>query len=428
VISLHSICIPASPPVDVSPYLALIDHPLFQRLRGRKQLGINYLVFPGAVHTRFEHAIGCLGLTQRLARFQRWSEDEERLLGAYALVHDLGHGPFSHQIEPAIPSDHHERGLLALEGMRGELRECGVCFDDLAALWRGEDARAQLVSDRNLGTDKLDYLMRDALHIGFAGAPDIEKIQFYSAFSEGVLTIEEKFTEEIKRLQKFYSYLHQHGYLNKAALSAQRVLQRAVQEELRARPGCDPLALWSMTDEDLTGWLRQARSAGSRRLQERLTTRRLHRTVLAIRPEGYGYVERCSEKPMQVLEWPRGRLRRFADYCGRCEALLALEDRLAARCGLPAGEVLVAPMPYFRKLLPQDVRLRSSRNGGSFSLFENDRDHVRSLEGDYLRTFAVRVTAVPESRQAVWRQWEALAEVIQEACGSDAGGAGESPG
>jgi hypothetical protein len=107
---------------------------------------------------------------------------------------------------------------------------------------------------------------------------------------------------------------------------------------------------------------------------------------------------------------------------------LALEERLAACCGLPAGDILVAPMPYFRKLLPQDVRIYSAGAEGGFGLFEKDRDHVRSLEGDYLRTFAVRVIAVPEERERVARQWERLAAIIREACGSDGVAAAGSPG
>jgi len=426
VIPLHSICVPASPPVDVGELRPLIDHPYFQRLRYRKQLGVNFLVFPGAVHTRFEHAVGALGLTQRLCRIQGLPEEARRLVCTFALLHDIGHGPFSHQIEPIIGGDHHEHGLRCLDPLRGELRQCGAPFDDLAAMLRGTHRLAQWVTDRNLGTDKLDYLMRDALHIGFTGAPDIERIQAYTVLDGDRLAIEEKFLEEVKRLQKFYSYLHQHGYLNKAALCAQRVLQRAVQEELRERRTASREALWAMTDDELTGWLRSGQSPAARRLEARLAARRLHRTVLAIRPEGYGFVERCTGKPMVVLEWPRGALRRVADYCTDCQVLSELEDRLARRCNLAAGDLLVAPMPYFRKLLPQDVRIDSA--AGGFGLFEKDRDHVHSLEGDYLRTFAVRVVAVPEERERVARQAGRLAEVIREACGSDAGAAGGSPG
>jgi hypothetical protein len=380
------------------------------------------------VHTRFEHSLGTLGLTQRLCRIHHIEGAARRHLCAYALVHDVGHGPFSHQIEPILRGSHKTRGSQCLEAMAGALRECEIDPVALGAMLSGKDRLGLFVNDRNLGTDKLDYLMRDALHIGFTGAPDIEKIQFYTVLEGEALAIEEKFIEEVKRLQKFYSYLHQHGYLNKAALSAQRILQRAVQEELATLRDGESQVLWSMTDEELSGWLRAGHSAVARRLEARLANRRLHRTVLAIRPEGYGFVERCSGKPMHVLEWPRPPLRRFAEFCTDYQDLLALEDRLAACCGLPAGDILVAPMPYFRKLLPQDVRIFSAGAGGSFGLFAKDRDHVRSLEGDYLRTFAVRVIAVPEERERVAREWERLAAIIQEACGSDATAAAGSLG
>ncbi|MBN2450291.1 MAG: HD domain-containing protein [Lentisphaeria bacterium] len=420
----HAICIPATPPVDVGAFRPLIDHVHFQRLRGRRQLGVNHVVFPGAVHTRFEHAVGSLALTQRFCRIHGLAESESLLVCAFALLHDIGHGPFSHQIEPILGGDHHRQGLKLLGEMRGELRACGVTYDDLAALFLGEHRLARVVDDRNLGTDKLDYLMRDALHIGFIGAPDIERIQFYTVFEGDIPAIEEKFIEEVKRLQKFYSYLHQHGYLNKTALTAQRVIQRAVQEELSL---CrqDPGVLWNMTDEELTGWLKRGRSAAARRLVARLENRRFHRTVVAIKPEGYGFVERCADKPVHVIERPRAQLRRFASLCEDCGRLKELEDGLAAVAGVAPGDVLFAAMPYFRKLLPRDVRIYRSGSGGGFWLFEKDRDHVRSLEGDYLRTFAIRITSVPECRERLARRWEALADFTQATCES---GAADGPG
>lgn len=402
-------------------FLPIIDHPHFQRLRWRKQLGVNYLVFPGAVHTRFEHAIGSLGLTQRLCRIHRVSADDERLLGAFALLHDIGHGPFSHQIEPIIGGSHHEQGCVLLSDMTDELRACGVDPAAMASMVLGTHPLARLITDRNLGTDKLDYLMRDALHIGFTGAPDIERLQFYTRFDSEALAIEEKFIEDIKRLQKFYSYLHQHGYLNKTALTVQRMFQRAVQLELGAR-SCDPATLWRMADDELIAWLRHGRHPESRRLLKRFQTRRFHRTVLAIKPEGYGFVERASDKPMAVLEWPRSRLRRFSTISADRDRLLDLEDRLADACALAPGDLLFSAMPYFRKLLPKDVRVHSTGRGGDYWLFEKDRDHKRSLEGDYLRTFAVRVTVVPDARSRLADRTSTLADLIQEACESGASG------
>lgn len=409
-----SIVVPGSPPVDIAAYQALIDHPRFQMLRERKQLGVNYLIFPGAVHTRFEHVIGTLALTERLCRIHGLSADRRRHLAAFSLLHDIGHGPFSHQTEPMLGGDHHARGLAFLAEMEGELAACGVDRATLGAMFLGEHPDAALVGDRNLGTDKLDYLMRDALHIGFPGVPDIERIQFFTVLDQGPLAIEEKYIEEIKRLQKFYSYLHQHGYLNKTALTAQRMLQRAMQEALDSGELAAE-SVWGMGDRHLLASLERSPSVLARDLVARLLSRRLHASVLVLKPSGYGYVERCSDKPVAVVEWPLANLRRFASLVADNGRLRELEDEFAAALDLPPGGALFAAMPYFRKLLPQDVRIHSLRSGGGFGLFEKDRDHLRSLAGDYLRTFAVRLVVPREHRERICARSEWLGERL-EAC------------
>ncbi|MBP5638150.1 MAG: HD domain-containing protein [Victivallales bacterium] len=229
---MKSICIPATPPVDVEPFLPIIDYPHFQKLRERKQLGINYLIFPGAVHTRFEHTLGVLSLTQRLCRIHNIDGERAQTLQVFALLHDIGHGPFSHQIEPVLSEDHHTIGEQRILDMHEQIISCGVSPATIIDMLRGKHSDALWISDRNLGTDKLDYLMRDALHIGFHGTPDIERLQFNTHHLGDSLAIEAKYLEDAKQLQRFYSYLHQHGYLNKTALIAQRVLQRAICEEL----------------------------------------------------------------------------------------------------------------------------------------------------------------------------------------------------
>jgi HD superfamily phosphohydrolase len=411
-IPTKAVSVPLSAPVSISDFLPLVDHPLFQKLRKRKQLGVNYLVFPGAVHTRFEHAIGVLGWTQRLCQIYSIQGRERHELCAYALLHDIGHGPFSHQIEPVIDGDHNEQGCLRLREMESALARCGLSRPALERLFTGENPLRQLVSDRNLGTDKLDYLVRDSLHIGFTGAPDIEKVVMFSFIEHGVWAVEEKVLEDVKCIQKFYSYLHQHGYLNKTALSIQRVFQRAVQEQLR-QGTLSTEAVWQMTDAECEAWLNQGGSRLARRLMRSLDDRTFHRTVYVIKPRGYGFVERTSTKNITVREWSRDQIRRFSEQYGDCAALLQLEDELAAVLGLAAGDILLAAMPYFAKLLPCDVRIFSSRGEGSYWLFENDRDHIRSLEGDYLRTFAIRFMAPPNIRDSVARKAAAITEFLR---------------
>ncbi len=405
------IAIPACRPVDISGFEALVDHPFFQRLRGRTQLGVNYLVFPGAVHSRFEHSIGVLGLTQRVCEIQKIGADSRRRLCAYALLHDIGHGPFSHQIEPILAGDHHSHGLELLNQMPDALQACGVDSGAVAAMLDERDPLCGFVSDRNLGTDKLDYLQRDALHVGFSGVPDIEELLLFTMMDGGVPAVEEKYIEEIKRVQKFYSYLHQHGYLNKTALAVQRIFQRAVQEALSDQVFASG-SLWDMTDADLMGRLLGGSSPRAKRLAGLLQTRAFHRSVLVIKPDGYGFAERVSGKPIHVLEWSRQNIRRFTQSYSDCAAVSELEDELARSLGLEPGDILLAAMPYFRKLIPKDVRIFSQSQGGTFWLFEKDPHHLKSLESDYLRTSAIRLVVLPQHRERVYRQRDRIAEFL----------------
>jgi len=409
-----AVCVPGSEPVDISELIPLIDHPNLQRLRYRKQLGVNHLVFPGAVHTRFEHALGVLGLTQRLCRIYGISGRERKLLEAFALVHDIGHGPFSHQIEPVAGGSHNHKGGESVEKMEDAVEACGLNCEDLCEMFAEDNNLARFISDRNLGTDKLDYLRRDALHIGFCGVPDIEKVLKYSVVTAGRWAVEEKFIEDLKRIQKFYSYLHQHGYLNKTALSVQRVFQRAVQEELSAGSFTKD-KLWSMTDCELENHLYNGKSDTAKGLYRSLWDRTHHRSAYVIRPQGYGFVERTADKGIAVSEWDMYKLANFSDKYADCDALKKLEDDLASALLLDKGEVLFAAMPYFDKLVPRDVRIFSARGQHDYMLFENDRDHFNSLKGDYLRTFAIRIIVPPEKRNLAAGKGEVIEDFLANA-------------
>lgn len=389
-----AICVPGASAVDVSDLIPLLDHPCVQILRERRQLGVNYLVFPGAVHSRFEHAVGVLGLTQRLVRLHGIDDDLARQLEIFALIHDVGHGPFSHQIEPVLKGHHHVVGLQMLDELAPAIHECGGDIQRQRAFFEKATPHASYISDRNLGMDKLDYLHRDALHIGFSGMPSIENLMRYSVLEQGRWKVEEKYVEDLKRIQKFYSYLHQHGYLGKTALSIQRLFQRAVQERLKESPETAS-RLWFMDDSELMTWLNRSDGLASG-LLSRLRDRRFHRTVGVVKPSRYGFVERKGSEDVVVREWGKERLEAFCAMYSDCDELARLEDEAAAFLGLAPGEALFAAMPYFERLLPRDITVFSSRCDQEYSLFENDRDHHQSLVGDYLRTFAIRLIVVPE--------------------------------
>ena len=123
-------------------------------------------------------------------------------------------------------------------------------------------------------------------------------------------------------------------------------------------------------------------------------------------------MENTVGKTIAVKEWSRAKLLHFSHTMHSLERLRNLEDRLAAAVGLAPGEIVLAAMPYFTKLLPKDLRIANG-GAGDYWLFEKDRDHKASLESDYLRTFAVRVVTPPEYRERLSTRPEALLEILE---------------
>jgi hypothetical protein len=166
--------------------VALLGAPVVQRLRRLRQLGLAYLAFPSAEHSRFSHALGALAIgTRAFDALRTHSPDafdsdrafrEQRaLLRASLLLHDIGHGPFSHACEAVLGVRHERRteAMLALPELREALGGVGVDPDAVLSLITGapdaDPVLRELVSGPNLDADRMDYLLRDAYFTGVAG-------------------------------------------------------------------------------------------------------------------------------------------------------------------------------------------------------------------------------------------------------------------
>ncbi len=124
-----TIRIPLCGLVDVSGMLPILNHLVLQLLLERKQLGLAFKVFPGATHTRLEHSLGTLQITRKVIQhFGITDESLVHALEAAALIHDIGHGPFSHEFEIVAPHDHKVQGWHRFE----QLRECIATYADVA--------------------------------------------------------------------------------------------------------------------------------------------------------------------------------------------------------------------------------------------------------------------------------------------------------
>lgn len=209
----------------------IIQHPYFQRLRRIKQLGLTDFVYPGALHTRFHHAIGAMHLMEQALESLRskghmiFDAEAEAAIIAI-LLHDIGHGPFSHTLEFSLFRDiHHEQ--ITLWTMKKLNKEFGGRLDMAIQVYQGHYPRkflTQLVSSQ-LDTDRMDYLQRDCFFTGVSeGTIGAERIIKMLNLVNDELVVEEKAIYSLENFLSARRLMYWQVYLHKTAISAERML------------------------------------------------------------------------------------------------------------------------------------------------------------------------------------------------------------
>jgi len=210
----------------------LMEHPFFQRLRRIKQLGMSHLVYPGANHTRFHHAIGAMHLMQKaigelLKKGVEISSDEKEGVIIAILLHDIGHGPFSHTLEHSLLQDvHHEEvSLLFMQRLNkefeGKLDLAIQIFTDKYP----KKFLHQLVSSQ-LDMDRLDYLQRDSYFTGVSeGVVGSERIIKMLDVVDNELVIIEKGIYSIENFISARRIMYWQVYMHKTVVSSEFMLR-----------------------------------------------------------------------------------------------------------------------------------------------------------------------------------------------------------
>ena len=209
----------------------IIEHPYFQRLRRISQMGLSYLVYPGAHHTRFEHALGAMHLMQKTIHVLkkktiRISKEEEEALLIAILLHDIGHGPFSHTLEHSLVTGikHEEISLLFMQRLN---EKCNGKLDLAIEIFKGKYSRPffnQLVSSQ-LDIDRLDYLKRDSFYTGVTeGNINTERIISMFTVVDDKLVVEEKGIYSVEKFIVSRRLMYWQVYLHKTSLVADYIL------------------------------------------------------------------------------------------------------------------------------------------------------------------------------------------------------------
>jgi HD superfamily phosphohydrolase len=337
--------------LDRAALLAL-DTPAVQRLRYVRQVGHSFLVYPGATHTRFEHALGAYHLTRRaiaaldeLGELPASLQDDCLAVRMAALLHDIGHYPFSHALEEAGFPSHETLGVHKLT--EGELGDCllqigGAQFPGtVGALIAGRSSSPlQGLISGTIDLDKVDYLSRDARMCGVPyGTVDVDRLLSSLTLVEvgsgqWEVGIQEKGVSALESLLFAKYQMYRNVYWHHAVRSATCMFKRAVREAVR-RGTVTVQVIAESTDDGLMELLIRDQNPLARCIR----ARRLHKRTLDLP---------ASEVPGDVQPW-------VADDP---DLLERVEDAVAEQIDLPSGSVLI-DFPSRSAMLGVNIPLRT---------------------------------------------------------------------
>ncbi len=393
--------------------MAIIEHPRFERLRHVSQLGTTLFIFPGASHNRFEHALGVYSKAKRFCA--KMLEEgfltsfEAKNVPLFGLLHDIGHGPFSHLIEELTPFDHDKNGANILEELKDAIEESGGDLKFIKSLFAHKNPLCKIIMDKNLGMDKLDYLDRDVYHTGFGHRPDLESVFNYLLFMKKGMVIDKKSLESAKQIQRLYLYMYKEVHLHKSSLIAQRFLQKMIMIWL-SKHDINPLELWALNDQELMAKLYTDPDERLKFLYTAYIQRNLPSTGLVFRMDTKQSSERLAGKKIKVI----GESQEFFDKVikhSSPKGLEILEQKIAELIKVPTHMVIVVPTISTGRFVPQDIVYHDE--GKILSLKENQPEYFNGMSEELNGYLSLRVSIIGD-RDQIYKNAVKIHELINK--------------
>ncbi|VVB54796.1 Deoxyguanosinetriphosphate triphosphohydrolase-like protein [uncultured archaeon] len=270
--------------------ISLVDTPYMQRLRGIKQNGLCYLVYPAMNSTRFEHSIGTMHVARQIAEHLELPPDEQKLVTAAALLHDVGHPPLSHTTDAVLaplsyPHEKESARIIRKTEISDILLEHGLNPKKVAGLVLGEGSLSRIISSE-IDADKMDYLVRDAYYAGVTyGVIDVERILLRLSWTGKELVVGEGGIEAAESLLIARSLMYQTVYRHHTKRIAEAMFSRALTKFLENQ---QPNEIQKMDDAELIHHMRQTPGYVSdmiKRLDQRRLFKIFHTEKYSTLPE-----------------------------------------------------------------------------------------------------------------------------------------------
>jgi HD superfamily phosphohydrolase len=369
--------------VEVEDFLlALLDSPPLQRLRYIRQLGFSYLVYPGANHTRFEHSLGTMFLADVAARRFGLPEEERRLVVAAGLLHDIGHGPFSHASEPLmeqfLKTTHDNIERIISRGTGSLLEDHGIDPGELCSIVKGNHRLSGIIHG-DLDVDRMDYLLRDAYYTGAPyGTVDAQRLIRHLIQTPGGETVlDENGVNAAESLLISRTLMRPTVYFHHVSRIGESMFQLAVLEHTGRGSEETMGQLMAMDDPGCMHTLRTSASFIARELAERLYGRRLYKRALFAPSDQVNTPAFQNGVPIGISR----------DYA----------ERIAESAGLLPHEVLV-DIPAVPRELSLGVRVK---NQHAIVSFEEFSPRIRTLNATRREGWRLGVYTLPEHREGV---------------------------
>jgi hypothetical protein len=369
--------------VEVEDFsLALLDSLPLQRLRYIRQLGFSYHVYPGASHTRFEHSLGTMYLADMAARRFGLSEKDRMLVVAAGLLHDIGHGPFSHASEPlmeqVLHTTHDDIERIISRGTGALLREYGLDPAELCSIVKGTHRLSGIIHG-DLDVDRMDYLLRDAYYTGAPyGMVDAQRlIRHLIQTPEGETVLDENGVNAAESLLIARTLMRPSVYFHHVSRIGESMFQLAVLDHTMGGKEEAIRQIMAMDDMACMHILRTSHSPVARELADRLYGRRLYKRALFATTDQVNTPAFYTGVPIATCR----------DYA----------ERIAEIAGLQSHEVLV-DIPAAPRELSLGVRVKNRHAVVSFEEFS---PRIRTLNATRREQWRLGVYTLPEHREAV---------------------------
>ena len=399
--------------VDITPVQAIVDHSDFQRLRFLGQIAPLQMVFPGATHTRFIHALRVYNQTLKSDRYvaeQILSSDDLTHLAIYGLTHDIYHGPFSHLLEPLYADDHDVYATRAISRIKDAIQKSGADFDAIRRLFSREDKRYLIVHDKNVGLEKLDYLFWDAFYCGYGGRPEVNALYDYIQFlpDTGEMAVDIARLEELKAFQEAYARSYKNIYFRKQSVILTRLFQKLGAMVLNTGVPVNILRHW--TDNEFLGYCAFSKNPFVKNLYSAFAERRLPKTTLSIRPPEDAAHEPSRGKMLSVQTADKKNLAEFCSW--DIARISAAEKQIAAMVGLLPQQIFLVIQMRPDRFVPQDIAITDGDK--HYRLSEMCPRHFDNLLEIAESTLLVRVAVLGggENRARVFRAAEEITKYL----------------